>query len=627
MKKHFLLLTACMMMAVTALAEPITVAEALAIGKNLEHNTTTTETYTIVGYVNVITENSFNESFNNMTFWIADTKGTASSSNSGALQVYRGRPDQELQEGDKISIDAKLKKWYSTVETDPTNAPVTLLERGGQDDPQDNPQTQTGSLRVCAQNLENYYYNLNTGRGNYTQAEFVAKTRKIVDMMLSVDADIYAFCEVEAQPVVLAQLADSANARVSGTPYSAVSDGISVEWSEEYDNNLKSGFIYRTDRVRPIGSNTGATSGNGYYNHTMRIQAFEQLSNSGRLVLSMNHFKAKTGGGDQGEAQRQTNATNLVNALRNVVIDDDILILGDLNCEYGEEPITIITSAGYEEQLLKYNANAYSHCYNGGELIDHALANQTMAGQIVNAYVKHICTYKCTDGVYSTTSYSDHDPYIVEINLTENGGSGSQDDDECKDINETYLAEGGTDLGKMTTDNTDVWRYDTSREGYAKGSKQGGATGWLMTPSLNLSQMQSVSLQFQHAHKFAGTPSEELTLWVTPSFSTAETSEWHQLTIPNYGTNNDWTFVSNTINVPQQYLGKKTVFGFKYVSTTDKYATWEIKNLKVTGSCNGTEAVENVQQSETPVRKVLINGQLYLMYEGQMYDVRGNRVQ
>ncbi len=624
MTKKILLLITCAL-AYTGLCaqQTITVAQALQIGGQLASNEVSTSTYTIVGYVNVITDNSFNTSYNNMTFWIADSKGTAASNNAGAFLVYRGRPDQELQEGDKVSVTTKIKNYKgNTIETDQNNVPVTLLERGGQDTPGDDQQGATGSLRVCAQNLENYYFNYTASeRPDYSDAAgFATKTRKIVDMMLSVDADIYAFCEVEAKPVVLAQLADSANARAGTTgKYAAVSDNIDYTFGDGYDNHIKSGFLYRTDRIRPIGANTGATSGNGYYNHTMRIQAFEQLDNGGRLVLSMNHFKAKDSSDDQGETQRQTNANNLVNALKNVVIDDDILILGDLNCEYGEAPITTIINAGYEEQLLKYNSNAYSHCYGGGELIDHALANESMAGQIVNAYVKHICTWKCSDGVNETDSYSDHDPYIVEIDLNENSGG----DGECQDVEETYLATG---LGDVTTDNSSVWSWSSSYT-CALGKASGGATGWLVTPSLNLEKMQSVKVEFDHAVNYADDMSTQQTLWVTPSFSTAQDSEWNQLTIPTYPAGNNWNFVHAAVNVPKQYLGKNTAFGFKYVSTTSAYATWEIKNLKVVGLCNGTSAIENVPETENNVQKVLINGQLYLMHQGTMYDVRGNRVQ
>ena len=277
---------------------------------------------------------------------------------------------------------------------------------------------QTGTLRICAQNLENYYYNYSeSSRPDYNDAEgFRTKTVKIVNAMLGIDADIYAFCEVEAKPIVLQQLADSMNAHagVAGR-YAAVEDGLYIA-TDSYDNAIKSGFIYRTDKIATVGSNTGAVS-YGYYSHTMRIQAFRQLSNNEKLIVSMNHFKAKDSSSDQGEAQRQTNANNLVSAVGNLTADPDILILGDLNCEYGEAPITTIVNAGFEEQLLKYNSSAWSHCYGGGELIDHVLANASMAAQIVNAHVEHICAYKCNSTVSSDQSWSDHDPYVIDINL------------------------------------------------------------------------------------------------------------------------------------------------------------------------------------------------------------------
>lgn len=279
---------------------------------------------------------------------------------------------------------------------------------------------QAGTLRICAQNLENYYYNYSeSSRPDYNDAEgFRTKTVKIVNAMLDIDADIYAFCEVEAKPIVLQQLADSMNAYagVAGR-YAAVSDGIDYMWYDGIsDNQIKSGFIYRTDKVATVGSNTGAVS-YGYYSRTMRIQTFRQLSNNEKLIVSMNHFKAKDSSSDQGEAQRLTNANNLVSAVGNLTADPDILILGDLNCEYGEAPITTIVNAGFEEQLLKYNSSAWSHCYGGGELIDHVLANASMAAQIVNAHVEHICAYKCNSAVSSDQSWSDHDPYVIDIDL------------------------------------------------------------------------------------------------------------------------------------------------------------------------------------------------------------------
>lgn len=612
MKKIFCMLGALLyMMAITA--QTISVAEALTIAGQLTSNTSTTETYTIEGYVNTIETNNFSDSFNNMTFWIADTRGTKGSNSAGALYIYRGRPNVELKAGDKVRVVDKLKNYNGKLETSTTNAPVTLLEAAAVLD------TVKGSLRVCAQNLENYYYNLNTGRGNYTPEQFVDKTRKIVNNMLAIDADIYAFCEVEAQPIVLQQLADSANARVEGNPYVAVADGISEAWSADKDYNIKSGFIYRSDRVAPVGVSTGATPGNGYYAHTMRIQTFRQLSSGEKLVVSMNHFKAKDSSADQGEAQRLTNASNLINALANVNADPDILVLGDLNCEYGEAPITNIINAGYEEQILRFDSLAYSHCYGGGELIDHVLANSSMRDQIVCAYVKHVSAYKCNPDLDYSASYSDHDPYVVEINLT-------TPEQPCEDINATYLTNG---LGDWTTDNSTVWRWDNY--GYAKGSKQGGYEANLLSPELNMSEMTNISLSFAHAHKFAGTPAEELTLWVTKNYQgTYADSEWQQLTISPYTDNNSWTWQDVTVQVPSSYVGNRTVFAFHYKSTASNYATWEIKNLNLQATCGGATDIAQpaTEEKAGKANKVVEDGHIYLVLpNGSKYNIIGQKIQ
>ncbi|MCR5049796.1 MAG: hypothetical protein K6A36_01795 [Paludibacteraceae bacterium] len=338
--------------------------------------------------------------------------------NTGSIYIYKlsdangnaiNFASLNLEEGDTLTMSGMYKRYNDIDEI--TNSTYISHTKGQK-------VHIPGSLRVCAQNLENYYYNYDTTitkRPKYHDAAgFQAKTSKIVNAMLSIDADIYAFCEVEAKPIVLQQLADSMNAHAGTTGvYAAVSDNIDYTFGEDPDNHIKSGFIYRTDKVATVGSNSQASYAQ-YYRNTMRIQAFRLLSNNEKLVLSMNHFKAKTNGGD---SQRISNANDLVSALSNVTTDPDILVMGDLNCEYGEEPITIITNAGFEEQILRFDSSAYSHCYDNGELIDHVLANASMREQIDRAYVKHVCTTCNNHNSNYSTSYSDHDPYVIEIVL------------------------------------------------------------------------------------------------------------------------------------------------------------------------------------------------------------------
>ena len=149
-----------------------------------------------------------------------------------------------------------------------------------------------------------------------------------------------------------------------------------------------------------------------------------------------------------------------------------------------------------------------------------------------------------------------------------------------ENISLSYLATGGSNWGAITTDNTDAWSYSSQ---YGAVGKKSSATGTLFTPIKDMSSCSYVTLSFEHTHRYATTPSDELTLWVTKDFKgNWADSEWQQLTISPYASNTNWTFVSVSINVPIEYVGKNTVFAFRYKSTGSKYATWEIKNLKIT---------------------------------------------
>lgn len=529
----------------------------------------------------------------------------------------------DIDAGDTLTI----KAVYTEYNGNPQVSNAIYVSHSKYVDGEEPDPIATGSLRVCAQNLENYYYNYNaSSRPSYSdEAGFREKTVKIVNNMLAIDADIYAFCEVEAKPIVLAQLADSMNAHagVAGR-YMAVSDGIDYTIPPSSDNQIKSGFIYRTDKVATYGSNTSAVYGNGYYAHTMRIQAFKQLSNNEKFVVSMNHFKAKDNSVDAGESIRLGNANNLVSALDGVSSDPDILILGDLNCQVGEEPMNIIINAGYEEQLLKFDANAYSHCYGGGELIDHVLANSSMADQIVKAYVKHVSTYRCTPGVTQAMSYSDHDPYVVEITLGGSSVGPVDPETPCEDKDETYLT---SEFAPMTTDGEATWTWDNSYN-CAKVTMQGGKTGYMFTPAMNMANVKSVSISFEHTHKFAGIPEEELTLWVTPDFQgDFESSEWQPVTITPYASNNDWKFVTASMDVPVANVGENTVFAFKYMSTESNYGTWELKNLHITATCGQLSSENIMVKPNTEAIKTIENGQLLLtLPDGTKYNVIGLRI-
>lgn len=142
-----------------------------------------------------------------------------------------------------------------------------------------------------------------------------------------------------------------------------------------------------------------------------------------------------------------------------------------------------------------------------------------------------------------------------------------------------------TSQGEWTINNVEldglsyVWAWNSYK--YMKASAfvsnvTHATESWLVSPKIDLSAATMPGLQFSHTHKFAGTPAEELTLWVKEYGA----AEWTQVTIPTYGTNNDWTFVTAAVDL-SAWAGKKVQIGFKYTSTTSAAATWEVKNVVV----------------------------------------------
>ncbi|MBE6211592.1 MAG: hypothetical protein E7129_00410 [Rikenellaceae bacterium] len=126
-----------------------------------------------------------------------------------------------------------------------------------------------------------------------------------------------------------------------------------------------------------------------------------------------------------------------------------------------------------------------------------------------------------------------------------------------------------------------VWKHENGQYGYyMKASAFAGSAkeseSWLVSPKIDLSAATMPGLQFSHTHKFAGTPAEDLTLWVKEYGA----AEWTQVTIPTYGTDSDYDFVIAAVDL-SAWAGKKVQIGFKYISSTSAAGTWEVKDVVV----------------------------------------------
>lgn len=176
-----------------------------------------------------------------------------------------------------------------------------------------------------------------------------------------------------------------------------------------------------------------------------------------------------------------------------------------------------------------------------------------------------------------------------------------------------------TELAPFTTlDNMgdQAWIADTHH--YAKMSGFSGGSAivnedWLVSSALNLTGKENATLSFDHTCKYAGTMDAELTLWYSTTYNggTFNNTDWKQITITTYPTNQDYNFVTNTVVLPAEAQNAANVyFAFKYMSTADKAATWEIDNVLVTaGSTQGVDdTVMDVAKVYTENNTIVVEG-------------------
>ena len=83
---------------------------------------------------------------------------------------------------------------------------------------------------------------------------------------------------------------------------------------------------------------------------------------------------------------------------------------------------------------------------------------------------------------------------------------------------------------------------------------------------------------------------------------------------------NKWDYVNSGAIDLRNYTGKKVQFGFKYTSTTEGAATWEIKNFKVVES---PEAVNRVNARNGRTVIFDLNGRRVEKAERGVYIING----
>ena len=280
-----------------------------------------------------------------------------------------------------------------------------------------------GELRVVGANIENYFADL----GGYahkrtTPIQQAMKTRKLVQALRAMHADIIACCEMQVGTKAPEMLLEALNKGRKKYAYSTVPLA---------DNDRIGGcFIYNTERVRACGEPLSAyrDTANHYYARMFALP-FEEMDTGERFIISLNHLKSKRAGRGNYDThlKRMQNTDSLLAMLPQAMAvygDEDVLLLGDYNCYTQEGPIQAIVRAGYIDMLPLGKADNYSYSFKGEVgYLDRCFASPTMAAQIMRVRPWHVnADWYYSHGAYKMKDktmhrYADHDPIIVDIKL------------------------------------------------------------------------------------------------------------------------------------------------------------------------------------------------------------------
>ena len=106
----------------------------------------------------------------------------------------------------------------------------------------------------------------------------------------------------------------------------------------------------------------------------------------------------------------------------------------------------------------------------------------------------------------------------------------------------------------------------------------------ILSPIIDLGAAELPVVAYQHAGKFFGTIENEVKVLVR-TYEGENYSEWVEMPIGKYP--NSWTFVNDTISL-EDFMGSQIQISFRYISTSTKAGTWEVKGISVFDAAEST---------------------------------------
>ena len=272
-------------------------------------------------------------------------------------------------------------------------------------------------LLVCGFNLENYYMTWGS-MGASSYSEHQDQRAKVSKALAKINADIYGLVELQQGNEAIAEIVSDLNKNTAGRNYQYFTETGS-------GTNQKVDFVYDANKVEPIGSPAGTDV---ELQGRKKMVCFREKSTGEKFIYSINHFKSMNTGDETRRVNEAKAVVKLYNSYRQNrnIMDNDLLVMGDLNCYAKTKPIFVFTEDNNMLDLHRafHADSSYSYMFGGlASYIDHAISNETLYRQVTGMAAYHINSDEDDKYTYDKSSdlsmfrCSDHDPVLVGLKL------------------------------------------------------------------------------------------------------------------------------------------------------------------------------------------------------------------
>ncbi|OFI38636.1 multifunctional nuclease/2',3'-cyclic-nucleotide 2'-phosphodiesterase/5'-nucleotidase/3'-nucleotidase [Arthrobacter sp. SW1] len=286
-------------------------------------------------------------------------------------------------------------------------------------------------------------------RGAANAENFERQQAKIVAAITKAGADVVSLEEIENSAQfgkdrddALAKLVEALNVKTPGVWDYVRSPANAPPLSDE--DMIRTAFIYKKAVAEPIGESI-------IHNDTVAFasarkplaQVFKPVgaADDKKFIAIVNHFKSKGSAATPDDTDKGQGASNLArtkqaqsllafaNDLQAAKGTDKVFLIGDFNAYSQEDPIKVLSDAGYTD--LESGTGKHSYLFGGmvGSL-DHVLASPAAKATVTGTDIWNINSvesvaleysrYNSNVGNYYVADEfraSDHDPVLVGLNL------------------------------------------------------------------------------------------------------------------------------------------------------------------------------------------------------------------